>query len=347
MEKKQIGWFCTYTPLELIEAAGFLPYGIREDSGYGHEDVFLGDSICSYVRSCVGGALYGSYDFLSGVVIAHSCECMRRLYDAWRFKQKEIGTQCLYFLDVPRTYNARSVGYFAGQLQRLKEALETVSGPISDESLWQTIRRYEHTRELFDRILDLRKQDSPRISGSEAAVLIHESQTLPRSDFNKRLEAFIESKEDAPGNPGPRIMICGGPESGNVVNTIERAGGVVVYEDTCNGMRSCDRSIDFDKEPLTALSERYLGKNPCPRMLGAHAEEGLRSMRMLAKTYRADGIIYYAVKFCANMQSEAAIITNEIDLGVPFKLVEGDLNDDIDERVIRSFIKKLSFKRCA
>jgi benzoyl-CoA reductase subunit C len=271
---------------------------------------------------------------------------MRRLYDAWQFKQKEIGTKCLYFLDVPRTCNARSIGYFSGQLQRFKEAIETVSGPISDERLWQSIRLYEHTRELFDRVLDLRKQDNPRISGSEAAVLIREVQTLPRSDFNKRLETFIESKKGAQGNPGPRIMICGGPESGNVVNTIERAGGVVVYENTCNGMRSYGRSIDFDKKPLTALSDRYLGKISCPRMLGAHAEDGMRSIRTLARTYRVDGIIYYAVKFCANMQSEAAIVKNEIDVGVPFKLVEGDLNDDIDGRVIRSFIKKLSLQRC-
>jgi benzoyl-CoA reductase/2-hydroxyglutaryl-CoA dehydratase subunit BcrC/BadD/HgdB len=344
MEAKQIGWFCTYTPLELIEAAGFTPYGIREDSGYAHEDVFLGDSICSYVRSCVGGALYGAYDFLSGVVIAHSCECMRRLYDAWQFKKKEIGTQCLYFLDVPRTYNDRSIGYFAEQLKRFKEALEIISGPISDKRLWQTIKLYEHTRKLFNRILDLRKQDNPRISGSETATLIQEGQTLPRSDFNKRLEKFIESKDRTQGNSGPRIMMWGGPGSSNVVNAIERAGGVVVYENTCSGMRSYGRSIDFDKEPLIALSERYLGKQPCPRMLGAHAEEGLRSIRTLADTYRVDGIIYYTVKFCTNMQSETAIINNEIDVGVPYKLVEGDLNDDIDQRVIRSFIKKLSFK---
>jgi benzoyl-CoA reductase/2-hydroxyglutaryl-CoA dehydratase subunit BcrC/BadD/HgdB len=131
VDKPKIGWFCTYTPLEILEAAGLMPYGIREDSGKGHEDVYLGDSICSYVRSCIGGALTGSYDFLDGVVIAHSCECMRRLYDIWVYKQDEIKPKCVFFLDVPRINTESSREYFTKSIQRFKEALEERYGKIS------------------------------------------------------------------------------------------------------------------------------------------------------------------------------------------------------------------------
>ena len=102
MDRPKIGWFCAYTPIEIMDAAGLTPYGIREDWGEAYEDVYLGDSMCSYVRSCLEGALSGAYDFLDEVVIAHSCECMRRLYDAWLFKQEEIKPKRVFFLDVPR-----------------------------------------------------------------------------------------------------------------------------------------------------------------------------------------------------------------------------------------------------
>ena len=121
MSNLEVGWFCTYTPIEILDAAGVIPYGIRLDSGMGHEDIYLGDSMCSYVRGCLGGALTGAYDFLDGVVITHSCECMRRLYDAWTYKQPEIKPTCLHLLDVPRVNTGRAIEYFAESIEDFRQ----------------------------------------------------------------------------------------------------------------------------------------------------------------------------------------------------------------------------------
>jgi benzoyl-CoA reductase/2-hydroxyglutaryl-CoA dehydratase subunit BcrC/BadD/HgdB len=344
MELKQIGWFCSYTPIELIEAAGFAPYGIRVDSGHGHEDVYLGDSICSYVRSSIGGALAGSYDFLAGVVIAHSCECMRRLYDGWRFKQEDIGPDCIYFLDVPRVYNERSVAYFAKQLQRFREELERRYGPIPEERLIESIKKYNFTRDLYNRLLELRKQDNPPISGVEVARLIRENLIMPRDEFNRTLESFLDERKGSAGNAGPRIMIYGGPGNPSLAELVEGAGGIVVYENMCNGLRQDDTLVGFDEGPLMGLSRRYLGKNPCPRMLGPHADYGLNELKHIVDLFRIDGIIYHSIKFCANLHSVAGIIKNEFNVGVPVKIIEGDISSEIDEREIRSFIKNLGLK---
>ena len=347
MDKKRIGWFCSYTPIELIEAAGLIPYGIREDSGHGHEDVYLGDSICSYVRSCIGGALAGAYDFLAGVVITHSCECMRRLYDGWRFKQEDIGPECIYFLDVPRVYNEASVAYFAKQLQRFRDELEKRYGPISEEKLEDTIKKYNRTRDLFSRMLELRTRENPPVSGVEVARLIRESLMMPRDDFNRTLESFLDEREGSAGNQGPRIMIYGGPGNPSLAVLIESAGGIVVYENMCNGLRLNDTLVGFDEGPMMGLARRYLGKNPCPRMLGPHADRGLDEIKRVVDAFRIDGIIYHSIKFCANLHTVAGIIKNEFDAGVPVKIIEGDISSEIDEREIRSFIKNLGLKSAA
>ncbi|OHD64872.1 MAG: hypothetical protein A2176_06075 [Spirochaetes bacterium RBG_13_51_14] len=341
MGVSKIGWFCSYTPIELIEAAGCEPYGIREDSGCGHEDVYLGDSMCSYVRSCFGGALTGSYDFLQGVVITHSCECMRRLYDGWRFKQDEIGPECLYFIDVPRVCNERSVAFFARQLERFKHDLEMRYGPISEKALAESIGMYNRTRELFNRAQEMRKSDNPPMSGVEVRRLVRESVTLPRVEFNAKLEAFLDEREGTGGHAGPRIMIYGGPGNPALPEVIEAAGGVVVYENMCNGLRQTDTLVDFDEDPLMALSRRYLSKIPCARMLGSHAEHGLEQIARTVDEYRIDGIVYHSIKFCSSMQSHAAIIKNELETGVPVKVIEGDIGSEINERELHSFMRNL------
>jgi len=269
---------------------------------------------------------------------------MRRLYDGWHFKQEDIAPECIYFVDVPRVYNEGSTAYFAKQLQRFKENLEQRYGLISEERLIETIKKYNLTRDLFNRVLELRKQDNPPVSGVEVARLISESMTMERDEFNHKLEAFIVEKEGASGNPGPRIMIFGGPTDASLAKLIEGSGGVVVYENMCNGLRYNDMLVDFDEGPVSGIARRYLRKNPCPRMLGTHADHGLEEIRRLVDIFRIDGIVYHSIKFCANLQFMAGIVKSEFNVGVPMKIIESDIGSEIDGREIRSFIKNLCHK---
>jgi len=68
-KQKVFGWFCTYTSIELIHAAGFLPvriYGgtIRvEQAGN-----LVPNFVCPYMRTSLERALRGEYKYLSGVM---------------------------------------------------------------------------------------------------------------------------------------------------------------------------------------------------------------------------------------------------------------------------------------
>ncbi|MDH7554281.1 MAG: 2-hydroxyacyl-CoA dehydratase family protein [Spirochaetota bacterium] len=344
-DPQYIGWFCTYTPIEIIEAAGFIPYGIKEDSGAIHEDVYLGDSICPYVRICLGGALTGTYDFLYGVVISHSCECMRRLYDAWDYKQNEIAPQCLYFLDIPKKVDERSVAYFAMQLKNFKERLEQMSGAPCDEELPEVIREYNKTRLFFHKLFELMKSENPPLSGTHINALIQECMKSNRTIFNKKLGTILESLDNAEGYKGPRIMVYSAPGNPDVIAAIEEAGGVVVYNNSCSAYRFIGNPVDENGDPLFALARSYLEKTPCPRMLGTIAKTGLYNLKSIINDYRIDGVIYYSIKFCANLHLTAGIIKNEHDFGVPIKIIEGDISSEIDRREIYTFIKSLMTRK--
>lgn len=343
---ENVGWFCSYTPIELLHAAGTLPVGIKSDSGAEQEDVILGDAMCSYVRSCMGGALTGAYDALSGVVIAHSCECMRRLADGWLYRQAEIKPQMIHLLDVPKIVTESSVAFFAGGVRRLKEELEERFGPISPETLRASMATFQKTRDLFKTIDALRKETAPAITGMEVEGLINASWEMPREAFNTRLEAFIESKKGLTGDPeAPRVMVIGGPGNASLIRTIEAAGGLSVVEHLCTGLRAFAGESVPHEDPCHELAALYLNRTACPRMLGDKARETIAGIEALVKEYQVDGLLYYSMKFCANMQMQWALLKNDIPLDVPMKVLEGDIGSEINEREVQSFIKRLKKRR--
>lgn len=350
MLKATIGWFCSYTPTELFEAAGCAAYGIREDSGKAHEDVYLGDSICSYVRSCMGGALGGSYDFLDGVVVAHSCECMRRLYDGWLFKQNDIKPECIHLLDVPRVCNEKSIAFFSQSLRHLKDKIELRYGKITDDALRASIVRHNRTRALLSRLFELRKRDNPPVTGVEALKIIQRSTTEPRDEFNRDLESLLaswESDSRASNSARPRVMVYGGIGNPRLHEAVEDAGGIVVFEDACTGVRHFYGMADTEGDPIHALAARYLSKPPCPRMLGEHANRGLSDAVQIIKDYRIQGIVYYAVKFCTNLQMGMLQYKEMIGGHAPVKMIEGEISGEVNEREIASFIKKIGRRSAA
>ena len=67
---KAIGYICAFTPVEVITAAGFIPFRIK---GSVNEPITRADTqmetiICPLVRSCFDLSLKNNYDFLDGLV---------------------------------------------------------------------------------------------------------------------------------------------------------------------------------------------------------------------------------------------------------------------------------------
>ncbi len=69
---KVVGWLCTYTPEEVIHAAGLLPVRLRGDTRKASlGDAYLQSNMCPYARSCIGG---GALVHLAHLVAAAGVE---------------------------------------------------------------------------------------------------------------------------------------------------------------------------------------------------------------------------------------------------------------------------------
>ena len=296
--KKVFGYFCNYTPEELIYAAGIIPVRIRGSS----ENIELADAhlptfCCSYMRSALEQALKGQYNYLDGAVFPKSCDMTRALYSIWK---RDVKLPYYYSLPVPGKSTDAAVDFFIEELHLFKEALEKyTNGKISEQSLKQAIKLYNENRALAHELYNLGLRDNPPLSGSEAFAVLRAGLIMPKEEHNAMLRKLLAALSSVKGSTDSkvRLMIAGNTfETIELLQAVEESGGDVVVDDIDIGSRYYSAVVDENAEPLRALAERYLRKVFCP--CKHPAELRLYHMLELAKEYHVKGVILLTQKYC-------------------------------------------------
>lgn len=324
-DSPQIGWVCTYTPEEIILAAGFQPRRVLGDGQpVQNADAYLNNNLCPFVRGIFDQALQGTFDHLTGMVFVNSCDAMRRLHDVWRYYAP---TPYVYILDLPRLVTPSSVEYYAAQLRRfivsLEEKFDLV---IHDQSLRQGITVMNETRHLFTQLYQLRRGQNSTLPGSQALTLSLLSVRSPKDRFNHWLrEQLPQMKERTIQSNGlPRLLLSGSIiDQVPIVELVERCGAVVVAEEMCTGNRYFEGLVPEEGDPLIAIARRYLERAPCSRM--KDVDRRVTYLLHLVEEYNVDGVIYYTIKFCDQYQYDLPLVREALRREeIPMLYLEGD-----------------------
>lgn len=344
--KPVIGWFCAYTPVEILLAAGLYPFRIVPEPAktITLADSYIERSFCPYVRSCLGEALEGNYRFLSGLVMVNSCDPMRRLYDAWRYY---IGGDFVSLLDLPRINSNLAVEYYRECLLRFIGELEAhYRVRISAAAISEAILAHNKTRSLLKELYHLNQDCGMPVSAVQVHRVVKASTVLPGDTFNELLEDLL-SEVDRAGSDlyeGPRVLVSGSLlDNPLIIELIEQSGARVVADDLCTGTRLFWQLVEPDGEPLTALSQYYLGRTPCPRM--KDAQRRFDHVFRLIDDFRVDGVIFYTLKFCDPSLYDIPVLKGQLGVrGIPGLVLEGDYTPGTLGRVrtrIQAFIEML------
>jgi len=296
--KKVFGYFCNYTPEELIYAAGIIPVRIRGSS----ENIELADSLlptfcCSYMRSALDQALKGNYSYLDGAVFPKSCDMTRALYSIWK---RNIKLPYYWNLPVPGKTTGEAVDFFIQELKLFKESLEGYTKQqITDNSLKNAIKIYNENRSLAGEVYKLGLSDAPPLSGSQRFGILLAGLIMPKEDHNAMLRKLLKNlpSPKRSNEKKVRLLVAGNTfESIGLLQTLEEYGGEIVIDDIDVGTRYYGSTVNENSDPLRALAERYLRKIPCP--CKHPAEPRLKHMLELAKSYRVKGVILVTQKYC-------------------------------------------------
>jgi bzd-type benzoyl-CoA reductase N subunit len=300
--RKIVGYFCSYTPEEIIYAAGAHPFRIFAAGENIHfADAHFQSYCCSLVRGTLEGALAGNLDFLDGAVFPHTCDSIQRLSDIWRMNVKGPFHADIVLPVKLDTESGRA--YMIDVLKKFRAELASHLGvEITDDKLKNAIGTFNTIRASLKRLYELKAENPGIISGSDLYAIVKASMMMDRDHLMEALPAVIQELEKKKANAelyaGKRIVLAGGVcNHPDIYRIIEEAGGAVVWDDFCTGSRYFEESVKANTDPIAAIAGRYMERPLCPAKHAGIFTRGENLLRIV-KEKEARGVVFLFLKFC-------------------------------------------------
>ena len=297
--KKVVGYACVATPVEVIEAAGLLPYRLTALGNPNTEiaDAYLSRFNCSLCRSLLQLGLDGTYDFLDGLIETNGCDHLRGMFENWQYVNP---SPFFHYLKVPHITTGDALDYFRVEVRLFKEAIEKHFGvEVKDDDLWHAIEKQDDVRERLRKVFAMREGENPSFTGAEVLSILLFSSVVPSDAFIELIDRAIDERRDwQPPDFRARLMLCGSAsDEVDLISEIEGVGGLIVTDALCYGTRSFWKAEREGDDPVVVLADMHLKELLCPRM---YSDFPRRRDFVLSAVDRAavDGVILMSNKFC-------------------------------------------------
>lgn len=333
---KIIGYLCAFTPVEIIAAAGFVPFRIKGDVNepITRADTEMETIVCPLVRSCFDMALKGNYEFMDGIVIPHACDSISRTYDVWKYT---LNLPYAHFINMPHGTDEPSLNFYKALLGTFRTSLGRFAGrKISDQSLREAIRLYNQNRAKVRELYELRKTSPPLISGAEVSRVLVASVSIPVKEATRLIDSVIaevKKRQAVPAAKSARILVVGAEvDDVAFIELIEDSGAWVVADDLCPGAREFMADVDVTANPIDGIAERYLRKINCSRTFREkkgsyedYLEERFGHIGRSIKDFKVDGVVLYIYKYCDPYGFDVPAMKSYIESkGVPVLYLEDE-----------------------
>lgn len=332
---KLAGCLCSYTPLEVIDAAGMAAIGLcgMSDEAIPDAETVLPKNLCPLIKGTYGFALTEKcpYTYFSDLIVGETtCDGKKKMYELL------ADLKDVHVLHLPQS-QARSwaADIWYEEVKLLVQELERrFDVSITDEKLRDAVRLRNRYRRALVRLYELQRSEPPAMRGVELmSTLLASTFSFDVETFVAQLEAlgderaraYAEGERPVPAS-AKRIMLTGCP-SGGVINKVGKAiednGGVVVCLDDCSGERTNRLMVDEDADDiLRAIADRYLAIN-CSVM--TPNEGRLDNAAAMARAYRVDGVVEVVLQACHTFNVEAERVRRRMEAeGIPYLKLETD-----------------------
>ncbi len=317
-----IGYFCTYTPVEIIHACGFLPIRIwggqvEVDRAYS----LVPNFICPYMRFSMERALKGEFDFLTGIIQGYTCDVACGLMNIWK---GHIGMQMYHSIALPYNDSAESREFFASALKETVIRLRDIGGTFSEQALHESLALYEQIRCRVLNLYEMRYAGALPFSAADLLTIVHAGFVMRPEEYSALLEG-MENHLDTDTPPEPRgipILISGSLlEDPALIEIIEGYGHRVVADDLCTGLRHFSPPSGSGTIPLDRLVDRYMNRFPCPSRVRA-AQRVPLLMELIGRS-GARGVVFAFQKFCTPHLADYPIVSQALrSRGIPSIVIE-------------------------
>ncbi|MFC1533948.1 2-hydroxyacyl-CoA dehydratase subunit D, partial [Thermodesulfobacteriota bacterium] len=324
--KKVIGTISSCVPEEVIYAAGMLPWAV---TGTWQESTPLANvhrpsNTCSFCTHVLESLLAGDLDFLDGTVIADIDQDLVRLADVWASVER---IPFFLMINFPQMNSELAYQFLSKEMKKFIEALEDFSGTkVTDDSLRHAVETYNEMRTLLAKVYELRKKETPPLSGAEVLGITTTARVMPADRFNqalKELLPWLENRKTALSHFNPRVLVSSDMlDDPAYLFLIEGEGCLIAMDDLDNGSRYFMRLVDpSSPDILYSIAKRYISRHSFPRM--GYWREQSQQVIDWVKEYNIDGVVELALTSCWPRMWRTQFFKKHInDAGIPHIMIE-------------------------
>lgn len=306
-----IGSTCSLIPEPLLNLPGCFSVRLRAPRTGSIEmgTYYMTSIMCEACRAILERAIEGGYQFLDCMLTPDSCAQMNRCVE--NIEHLNLNSREGFFVtyaDVPMKSDETALKHYVRQMrQYVLEPLEKrFSIDTSEQALRRAVALHNRISGLLMEIGDFRREENPRITGYEFAVLCLATYCCPKEPLIPILEETLAELQNRQPDQRPgyraKVVLAGSEiDDPQLIRMIEEAGALVVADRFCLGSFPGREEICFreEEDALTGICRHYMEGGQCPRFMNTEKiRERHAYMNRLAQRFHADGIIYQQIKFC-------------------------------------------------
>lgn len=348
------GIFCTYTPVEILDAAGIIPVSLcgMSPDPIPAAEAHLPKNLCPLIKSSYGFAVSDAcpYTYFSDLIVAETtCDGKKKMYEL----MDEI--RPVYTLKLPQSQDGPALDYWTAEFRRFIAFLEERFGvSVTPQALRAAAVTRNREREAKLRLMEVQKLDPPPMAGYKLYKILEgagfkfdiEDSVAELNELTDKILEAYEAGERPISPKAKRIMVTGCPIGGvleKTVKLIEESGAVVVCYENCAGIKANHTQVNPDAPDLIReLADRYL-QIGCAVMTPDNNRLAL--IERLVKEYAIDAVIELDLQACTAYCVESRRIRQHCRaLGVPYMAVETDYSQaDVGQLATRfeAFVETL------
>jgi len=306
-----IGSVCFQIPEPLVNLPGTFALRMRAPRTGSMEmgTYYLSSMLCEGCRAILERAIEGGFDFLDCIIAPDACAQMNRCVE--NIEHQNLCTKEKFFVsyaDVPMKCDETALKHYVKQMQiRVLDPLKEKYGiDTSDKAIREAVKLQNEVSRLVREIGDYRKEENPRITGYEFAVICLCTYICPKEKILEKLRETAEElktrEPDEKNSYRARVVMVGSEiDDPQLIKLAEEAGALVVADRFCFGSLPGRDVIELkdDEDALTTVCRTYMEWGKCPRFMNTDKIiERQTYVDEIAKEYKADGLIYQQIKFC-------------------------------------------------
>ena len=332
--KAAVGCFPPYAPVELVDAAGFLPVGLWGGPGISTQsEQYVQSFCCSIMKANLAQGLAGTYQGLAAVLIPAFCDTLKCVSENWKAALPGIPSITLVYPQNQRASGAAE--YLKAEFQRVLARLRQLGGrEASPDALEESFDCFERAR-AAQRELVRQASDHPRqVSVRQRHLALKASMFLDPRRYAEQLERVNQGLSAIAPDPACKVRLVATGimlEPLSLLDVLDQSGICVAADDLAQESRQFSPCVGAGGSALDRMAARYLSRRGDPLVYDSAKSRGERLIQ-LVRDCQADGVLISMMKFCDPEEFDYPIYKKELErAGIPMLYLETELSIETAE----------------